>query len=775
MTEDEKKYRDHLDEMVEKRTAELKEEIAELKNAEKNLKSERDKLQSFMDALDYTGIGVDIVGVDYKIVFQNETLKRKFGDLTGELCYEKYMGLKEPCEFCPMKKAIETGKPQTVRLTAIDGRDYQLFSAPIQNRDGSVDKVAEVVIDITELKRAEDLMRTQRDLALSVTGAVGLEEGVQLCLDAAIRVSGMDSGGVYLVDEASGSIDLAVHKGLSVDFINSSSHYDADSSNARIVMAGKPIYTEYLKLGVPLGKAKRREALCAIAVIPVCHAGRVIACLNLASHTMNEVPSFSRDALETICAQMSSLVARLRAEDALRKGEEKYRILTETVPDIIFTLDRKGRFTYINPAGENIVGYSIQDFLGHDFTEILAPEYIDTTKDRFKRGLSGERISLYEVEIMHKDGQKVPVELNMTSLFDEDRNIIGRLGVARDIRESRRVEKMLRESEDRYRTIFENTGTAMVILEEDKAISLANAEFERLSGYSREEIEGKKRWTEFVMAEDLERMKGYHEQRRVDPTIVPKRYEFRLIDRKGSIRDILLSVDVIPGTKISLASLLDITERKKAEEKIKASLKEKEVLLREIHHRVKNNMQIVSSLLRLQSAKVEDKKTQEILKGCQNRIRTMALIHEKLYQSKDLAKINFAQYIDGLAVHVFQSYGVDSNLVAVKTDLEEVLLDLNRAIPCGLIINELLSNSIKHAFPEGKKGEICINLHSDKKGMITLVVSDNGIGLPDDIDFRKAQSLGLQMVNDLTRQIGGTIKLDRKAGTAFTIKFPVNK
>jgi len=438
-------------------------------------------------------------------------------------------------------------------------------------------------------------------------------------------------------------------------------------------------------------------------------------------------------------------------------------------------LDRKGRFTYINPAGENIVGYSIQDFLGHDFTEILAPEYIDTTKDRFKRGLAGEKISLYEVEIMHKNGQKIPVELNMTSLFYEDGNIIGRLGVARDVTESKRVEKMLRESGERYRTIFENTGTAMIIVEEDKTISLANAEFERLSGYSRKEIEGKKKWTEFVVEEDLEKMKGYHEQRRVDRTSAPRGYEFRFIDRKGSTRDILLSIDVIPGTKISVASLMDVTERKKAEEKMKASLKEKEVLLQEIHHRVKNNMQIVSSLLRLQSAKAEDKKTQEIFRECQNRIRTMSLIHEKLYQSKDLAKINFAQYIDGLAVHIFQSYGIDSNIVAIKTDLEEVFLDLNRAIPCGLIINELLSNSIKHAFPEGKKGEILVKLHSDKKDMITLVVSDNGIGLPDNIDFRKAQSLGLQMVNDLTRQIGGTIKLDRKAGTAFKVEFPFNK
>jgi len=469
------------------------------------------------------------------------------------------------------------------------------------------------------------------------------------------------------------------------------------------------------------------------------------------------------------------ITRRKQTEEELRKSEEKYRILTETVPDIIFTLDRKGRFTYINPAGENITGYSIREFLGHNFTEILAPEHIDATKDRFKRGLSGEEFPITEVEIIHKDGRKVPVELNVTSLFDEDGNAIGRLGVARDITEPKQIQKVLRGSEERYRTIFENTGTATVMLEEDKTVSLVNKETEKLFGYSRKEIEGKKKWTEFVVAEDLEKMKGYHEQRRVDPTSAPKRYEFRLIDKKGSFRDILLSIDVIPGTKKSVASLLDVTERKHAEEKIKASLKEKEVMMREIHHRVKNNMQIVISLLRLQSAKAEDKKTQEIFRECQNRIRTMALIHDKLYQSKDLAKINYAKYIDGLVVHVIHSYGVDSNIIALETDLEEVFLDLNRAIPCGLIVQELLSNSVKHAFPQGKKGEICVGLHSDKKGVINFVVSDNGIGFPEEIDFRKAQTLGLQMVNDLTRQINGTIELNRKGGTAFKIKFSVNE
>ncbi len=490
---------------------------------------------------------------------------------------------------------------------------------------------------------------------------------------------------------------------------------------------------------------------------------------------MTEGEKKYRDHLEEMVEKRTAelkeeIAERKNAEKKLLESEKKFRDLFENMMDGLvlhrLIVDENGNpVDYIlekmNAAAEKILSWKRENIEGKRASEVYNGDtpFIERYAKVAQTGKSKYFIDYYPdfgkwYEIM----SFCPEKGHFANVF-------------RDITERKQIQKMLRESEDRYRTIFENTGTAMIIIEEDKTISLANREVEKLFGYSREEIEGKKRWTEFVVEEDLEKMKGYHEQRRVDPTSAPKRYEFRLIDKKGSTRDILMAVDVIPGTKMSVASLLDITERKKAEEKIKASLKEKEVLLREIYHRVKNNMQIVISLLRLQSAKVKGKKIKEVFRECQNRIRTMSIIHEKLYQSKDLTKIDYAQYIDRLAVHIFQSYGVDSNLVAVKTDLEEVLLDLNRAIPCGLIINELLSNSVKHAFPEGKKGEICINLHSDKKGMITLVVSDNGIGLPDDIDFRKASSLGLQMVNDLTRQIGGTIKLDRKAGTAFTIKF----
>ena len=212
-------------------------------------------------------------------------------------------------------------------------------------------------------------------------------------------------------------------------------------------------------------------------------------------------------------------------------------------------------------------------------------------------------------------------------------------------------------------------------------------------------------------------------------------------------------------------------ERQHTQDKIKASLKEKEVLLQEIHHRVKNNMQIVVSLLRLQSYTAKNKKLEDMFKVAQNRIRSMAIIHEKLYQSKDFARIDFALYIQSLTTHLMQIYQIDPKQITLKTDVKDVHLDINQGVPVGLLINELVSNALKHAFPKGKKGEISLKFYTDKKGKKTLIVSDNGIGFPEKVNIRKPETLGLQMIKDLTKQIGGKLDLDTKAGTKFTITF----
>jgi two-component sensor histidine kinase len=217
--------------------------------------------------------------------------------------------------------------------------------------------------------------------------------------------------------------------------------------------------------------------------------------------------------------------------------------------------------------------------------------------------------------------------------------------------------------------------------------------------------------------------------------------------------------------------MLEIVERKYAEAQIKESLQEKEMLLREIHHRVKNNLQVISSLLYLQSKNVTTKKALEMFGESRNRVKTMALIHEKLYQSNDLSKIDFADYIQSLSYQLFHSYGLHSDKATIQVDVDKTPLDIDKAIHCGLIINELVSNSLKYAFPNGKKGKISVRLYNEIGNKVILIVSDNGVGMPKDMDLKKTKTLGLQLVDALVHQLGGKIELSFEGGTTFKIDF----
>ena len=338
-----------------------------------------------------------------------------------------------------------------------------------------------------------------------------------------------------------------------------------------------------------------------------------------------------------------------------------------------------------------------------------------------------------------------------------------------EINDRKIAENAALESEIYYRTIFENTGTAIILIEEDMTISRVNSEAERIIGFSKEEIEGKKKWTEFVVEEDLKRLKGYYALRN-DPLAHPTEYETKVRDKAGNIKDLLVTIVNIPGTQKQLASILDITKRKIADNKIKSSLKEKNTLLREIHHRVKNNMQIISSLLNLQKNYVEDKEAVNVLNESQNRVKSMAMIHEKLYMSDDIAHINFVDYIQSLVINLFYSYNVEDTQIKPILEIENVSLNMETAVPCGLIISELVSNSLKYAFPNDLKGEILVSLKTvDDK--YELIISDNGVGLPEDIDFNNLETLGLLLVNNLTEQIDGELTISRSPGTEFKIKF----
>ena len=259
--------------------------------------------------------------------------------------------------------------------------------------------------------------------------------------------------------------------------------------------------------------------------------------------------------------------------------------------------------------------------------------------------------------------------------------------------------------------------------------------------------------------------------------------ETMFMDKNHQLIPVLLSLSLIESDNSQILGIVcignDITDIKNAENKIKSSLEEKRLLLQEIHHRVKNNLQVISSLLSLQSKYVKDKEDLELFRESQSRVRSMAFIHEQLYQSSDFTNIEFGAYVKNLINYLSSSYSIDPSYINFKLDIDDVSLDINTAIPCGLIINELVTNSIKYAFPADNGGkssdtvlnEICICLHPYKEDKFMLVIGDNGIGLPENIDFKNSDTLGLLLVTGLVSQLDGSINLDRRNGTTFKLIF----
>jgi len=375
-----------------------------------------------------------------------------------------------------------------------------------------------------------------------------------------------------------------------------------------------------------------------------------------------------------------------------------------------------------------------------------------------------------------------------------------------EISRRKQLEEELQESEKKLKDIIHYSPVPQFVIDADHKVVYWNKALEAQSNFNINEIVGtKKQWKAFYkekrpcMADLLvdsrfDDIPHYFNNKYKKSRILDDACEaidfFPSIGEKGSW--LHLTAAAIRNSKGEIIgaveTLQDISEQKDAEEEIRKSLKEKEVLLREIHHRVKNNLQIISSLINLQSNHLEDPKTSETFREIQNRVKSIALLHEKLYQSDDISKINLADYIPHIALDLYKSYGVSSN-IKLDMDVDDVYLDINKALPCGLIINELLTNSIKHAFPadtvRGQKngtltsskeksnsdnGIIHISLH-ENGDICQMTVCDNGIGYPDDMDIDKIDTLGLRLVDGLRAQLNGQIEIKTQNGAFFKLTF----
>jgi PAS domain S-box-containing protein len=472
-----------------------------------------------------------------------------------------------------------------------------------------------------------------------------------------------------------------------------------------------------------------------------------------------------------------NITERKRAEEEIRDTNERLNTLINAIPDIIYFKDAQFRHLAVNRAFEEFVGIKQEDAIGKTNKDLLPPFLYEHCQKADEELLeSGKSVLRLEEKFDLEDGKEVFLETTKIPLFDEQGKPKGLVGLTRDITERKKDEQILAESEKFLHDVIDGVAEPIMIIEKDYKIVMMNRA-------AREQAWGLSEKTGPLMCYEISHgsetpcsdIEHPCPLERVRESGEPYTVIHLHKDKAGGTRfiEIIASplVDADGSFRGIIESGRDITERKLAEDEVRRSLNEKEILLKEIHHRVKNNMAVISALLSLQSKYVRDSHDAELFLESRNRIKSMALVHNKLYLSKDLSSIQFEEYIESLTSELMNTYNIDTDKIKLKTIVKDVTLGIDYAVPCGLIINELITNCLKHAFREDQAGEISIEMthHEDK---LRLVVSDNGSGMPESIDISNPNTFGLEIVKALVQQIYGTLELDRTGGSTFTIVFP---
>ena len=495
---------------------------------------------------------------------------------------------------------------------------------------------------------------------------------------------------------------------------------------------------------------------------------------------------------------IKDITERKLATEELRRSEERYRIIAEQTGQLVYDYDILD--DRINWAGaiEELTDYGDEEFKNlsrlEDWKKLLHPEDRENAVDSYEKCLETGEKYREEYRLTRKDGDYLHVENRGVFLKDENGCIYRMLGVNKDITQIKQSLEKVRQSEEKYRSFIQNFKGIAFQGNMDFTALFMHGSLEEITGYREEDFyPGGLRWNQIIDPEDLPMIFEDEEKLRKVPGTTTER-EYRIRKKDGNVcwvHEIVQNISDESGKPVLVqGSIYDVTERKEAEE---ALARTEEIRKKEIHHRIKNNLQVISSLLELQADQFSEEKVVEAFRESQNRVASMAIIHEELYRAGDTETLDFAAYLRKLTSDLLRSYTVRKEDVKLKLEVEEIFLGMDTAIPLGIIVNELVSNALKHAFLPGRKGEIHVKLFKkessvnksisnitnnngtrsniNKNSQFTLIVSDNGLGFPENIDFKNTDSLGLQLVNTLAEQLEGTVELERNGGTVFRIKF----
>lgn len=510
---------------------------------------------------------------------------------------------------------------------------------------------------------------------------------------------------------------------------------------------------------------------------------------------------------------LTDITERKKMERELQESEEKYRNIVETANEGIWILDPEARITYVNQRMAEMLGYNHEEIIGRSAWDFTGDEGKEAAKQSMEKGK--QRIDRdHELKLISKNGTPLWTIVSAKALFDKDGNFMGSMKMLTNITERKEAEVKLKQTLNNLEKLVQERTIELEkaygsLKESERGLAEAQ-KMAHIGNWDRSLITNEVHWSDEVYRifgfkpkefgvtystylncvhpDDQDRVIKAAEQALEGKL---SSIDYRIVLNNGEERVVHEEFKVVFDEKSNPVQLRgtvqDITERKKAEETLE---KMDKIRIKEIHHRIKNNLQVICSLLSLEAERFSDEKMLETLKESQNRVASMALIHEELYKGDKNDTLDFAAYLRKLTADLFSSYNLGNDNISLKMDLEQVYLDMDTAIPLGIIVNELFSNSLKHAFPAGSEGEVHISLRRaetfDKGNNVSdsdqhcneidnfryiLRVADNGKGISKEIEIENADSLGLQLVNILVDQIDGCVELSRNCGTEFTIWF----
>ena len=467
---------------------------------------------------------------------------------------------------------------------------------------------------------------------------------------------------------------------------------------------------------------------------------------------------------------------RRTAEANLQTSEERYRAVVEDQTEVVSRFRADGTFLFANAVYCRMFGKSAAELMGKRWVPVAHPDDVPVVEAHLARLSPEHPVARIQNRVFDASGRVRWMEFVNRGFFDPGGELLEIQSVGRDVTDRVLAEEQLRLNEERMRLAMESA-------------QASTWDWDILSGKvvwcgNLESYLGLAPGTFGGTFEDFEAL-VHPEDRQLIATALgealqqhkPYQIEFRMIRPDGSVRWTATKGRAIfdpRGEPVRMLGVdVDITERKQAENAIRVALLERETLLKEVHHRVKNNLQVISSLLHLQSQHAPDPASVELLRECQQRVRSMALVHECLYQSSDFAQVDFKDYIESLANYLFRSYRVRAELICLEVDVHGIRLPIDAAVPCGLLVNELISNCLKHAFQHRDNGRIRVQLAPVAEGEALLFVSDDGVGLPSSVDPETAETFGMQLIAALAKQLHGRLQIIRQGGTAVRMTFPV--